>query len=133
MKTIKKQFKSVALILSMLIIFQGCTVYKSANVSLEKAYNSQTKVKVKTKDNQTHKFKRLEFEDEQYFGIKEFHKDDPNNLYKKKITKTLLDVNNIENIKIKNKTMSTILPFAIPVAILGILIGAWVLAGSPIY
>jgi len=62
MKTLKKQFKSVALILSMLILFQGCTVYKSVPISLEQAVQNESKVKVETKDNRTMKFNRIGIE-----------------------------------------------------------------------
>jgi hypothetical protein len=113
MKTIKKHFKSVALILSMLILFQGCTVYKSANVSLEEAYNSQTKVKVKTKDNQTLKFKTLGFENGKYFGIKKI---------KGEIIKPHIDESNVEKIQLKDKSTSTILTIAFPVVVIGLAI-----------
>ena len=127
MKTIKIHLKVVALFFSVLILLQGCTVYKSANVSLDDAYKSQTKVKVKTNDNRTLKFKRIAFEDGSYYGINESYKDDPFEQYNKELIKTHIDVENIENIRIKNKTMSTILPFAIPVVLLGALIIAYTL------
>ena len=127
MKTLKAHLKVVALFFSVLILVQGCTVYKSANVSLDDAYKSQTKVKVKTNDNRTLKFKIITFEDESYYGINESYKDDPFEQYNKELIKTHIDVENIENIRIKNKTMSTILPFAIPVVLLGALIIAYTL------
>lgn len=127
MKTLKAHLKVVALFFSVLILVQGCTVYKSANVSLDDAYKSQTKVKVKTNDNRTLKFKIITFEDESYYGINESYKDDPFEQYNKELIKTHIDVENIENIRIKNKTMSTILPFAIPVVLLGVLIIAYTL------
>ena len=127
MKTLKAHLKVVALFFSVLILVQGCTVYKSANVSLDDAYKSQTKVKVKTNYNRTLKFKIITFEDESYYGINESYKDDPFEQYNKELIKTHIDVENIENIRIKNKTMSTILPFAIPVVLLGVLIIAYTL------
>ena len=127
MKTLKNQLKVIAQILSVLILLQGCTVYKSANVSLDDAYKSQTKVKVKTNDNRTLKFKRIAFEDGSYYGINESYKDDPFEQYNKELIKTHIDVENIENIRIKNKTMSTILPLATPVVVFGILIIAYTL------
>ena len=51
-KTLKTHLKTVALIFATLILFQGCTVYKSVPSTLEEAYKSQTKVKIKTIDNQ---------------------------------------------------------------------------------
>ena len=48
MKTVRKQIKLVALLLALLVLFQGCTVYKSTPISLERAAQNESKVKVKT-------------------------------------------------------------------------------------
>ena len=120
MKTSIKQI--VAYIFSALILFQGCTVYKSV-ASLDEAYKSGTKVKIETYDNQTLKFNRLEFENGNYIGVKESYKDDAFNQSKKDIIRIPVNVNDVDNVKIKDKTMSIILPFAIPVVLLaGLLI-----------
>ena len=109
MKTIKKQFKSVALILSILILLQGCTVYKSVPVSLEHAAQNETKVKVTTKNNEKFKFKRIGVEDGNYYGVKKV---------KGNIVKVPLDANYVNNVKLKDKTLSTILTIALPIAII---------------
>ena len=63
MKTSTKHLKVVALIFSVVILFQSCvTVYKSGNVTLEEAVRADTKVRIKTKDHQTLKFKNVEVE-----------------------------------------------------------------------
>ena len=110
MKTLKKQFKSVALILSMLILFQGCTVYKSASVTLEHAVQNDSKVKVITKNNEKLKFMRIGIENGNYYGVKK-----SNGV----ILKTPLDQDSINIINEKDKTLSTILSIAIPVVIIG--------------
>lgn len=117
--------KIVVLFFSTLILFQSCTVYKSANVTLDEAVKADTNVIVKTNDNRTLKFKRIAFEDGSYYGVNESYKDDPFVHYYKELTKTHIDVENVENIRIKNKTMSTIIPFAIPLVLLGSLILAY--------
>jgi len=124
MKTLKKQFRPITLLLAFVMLFQGCTVYKSASVTFDEAVRAETKVKLKTKNSETLKFNKLELEDGQYFGVKEINKDDAFNISKMEIVKTQIDENNIEVIKIKDKTMSTILPFAIPVVLFGILLGS---------
>jgi hypothetical protein len=111
MKTIKKHLKSVALILSMLIFFQGCTVYKSVPVSIEQAAQNDQKVKVITKSNEKLKFNRIGVEDGNYYGVKK-----SNGV----VVKTPLDQNFINTIKKKDKTLSTILSIGIP---LGIVMG----------
>jgi hypothetical protein len=122
MKNIKRYSKRLALVLATSIFIQGCTVYKSASVSLDEAVRADTKVKVKTSVNKTLKFNRVKFEEGQYYGLKEIYKDDAFETSKKETIRTELDINEIESIQIKNQTMSTILPFAVPLVILGILI-----------
>jgi len=109
MKAIKKQIKSVTLILSMLILLQGCTVYKSASVTLDQASKSEIKVKVETKSGEKLKFKRIGVEDGNYYGVKKV---------KGNIVKVPLDANYVNNVKLKDKTLSTILTIAFPIAII---------------
>lgn len=109
MKIIKKQIKTIALILSMLILFQGCTVYKSANVSLDQASKADIKTKVSTKDGEKLKFERIGVEDEKYYGVRKV---------KGELIKVPLNEDYIEYVKLKDKTTSTILTIALPVAII---------------
>ena len=60
MKAREKNFKAMALFFAILILFQSCTVYKSASVTLDEASKSNTKVRLKTFDNQSLKFDRIE-------------------------------------------------------------------------
>ena len=70
MRTLKVHLKGVALFFSVLILFQGCTVYKSASVTLDEASKSNTHVRVKTFDNQSLKFSRIEVVNNKIHGIK---------------------------------------------------------------
>ena len=106
MKTIKKQIKSLTFIFSMLILFQSCTAYKAMPISLEKASNIESKVKVVTKTNQPLKFKRIAFENGNYFGLKK---------QKGVITKVPLNEKWIKEIKEKDKTKSAILTIVFPI------------------
>ena len=112
MKTSTRLLKVVAFFFSVLILFQGCTVYKSANVSLEEALKADTKVRLKTKDHQTLKFKNVEVENEIYYGLINFR-----NTW----VKTQINEDNIEKLQVKDKTASTIITIGIPVLILGYL------------
>lgn len=119
MKKLKKQIKSIALSLSILILFQGCTVYKSTPVTLDQAVQNASKVKVMTKSSEIMKYKKIEVENGNYYGIKKA---------KKEMVKTPLDEKFIASIKEKDKTLSTILTIGIPVVILGA--GIAILAAS---
>ncbi len=110
MKTIKKQLKSIALVLSILIVFQGCTVYKSVPLSLEQAVQIESKVRVKTNGNEKFKFNRIGVEDGNYYGVK---------IRNSVFVKTPLDQNNIKTINEKDKTRSTLLSIGIPVVYVG--------------
>ena len=109
-----KKFKTIALILSMLILLQGCTAYKSASVSLEQAVLAQTKVKLETKSGEKLKFIRIGVENGNYYGVKKVKGDKTLNY------KTVpLETNYIKSVKLKDETLSTVYTIG---ATLGLLI-----------
>lgn len=105
MKT-NSQIKMRTIMLSLLILSQSCTVYKSANVSLDQAVNKEVKTKIVTTTGQRLKFKRIAIENGNYFGIKKSNGD---------LMKIPLKNDEIKNIHLKDNTMSTILTIALPV------------------
>lgn len=107
MKTINTQIKVIAFVLSVLILFQGCTVYKSTSISLEAAVQLKKKVQITTFDNQKIKFKRIVKRDGRYFGVK-WLKDNTKDI---RVFK-----NDIKKLKIENKAMSIIVS-ALPIAL----------------
>ncbi|NNK88073.1 MAG: hypothetical protein HKO90_07300 [Flavobacteriaceae bacterium] len=122
MKSLKTYFNLVTLVLSALIFFQGCTVYRSANVSLEEAALADTRVRIKTKDNKTLKFNKVQFENNQFYGKTQ---------YDDKLIKVGIDENNIDRVQVKDKGKSTLLNIGVPVLIIGILALGVVLSISP--
>lgn len=104
MRTIKIQIKSFSFFLSMLVIFQSCTVYKSTAVTLDEAAKEEIKTKVETNNGVNIKFKHIVFEDGNYFGIRKF---------KRKIQKIELNKEHIKSVRLKNKTVSTILTLSV--------------------
>ena len=115
MKTLKNHLKVVTLFFSVLILLQGCTVYKSSSVSLEQAEQNQSKVKVITKNNEKLKFKSIGIENGNYYGVKISNEGVIENIP--------LDQDFINIINEKNKTLSTIISIAIPVVIIAGLFG----------
>ena len=116
MKTIKKQFKPIVLLLAFVMLFQGCTVYKSSSVSLDEAAKSEAKVIVKENNSKAIMFDRIELVDGKYFGVKKFKGD---------MIKMSLDENNLNRVSLKNKALSTIISIAIPLGLIGGLIVSW--------
>ena len=121
MKTFKLQFKSIALILSILILFQGCTVYMSTPITLEQASKAEQKVKVITESKEKLIFKRIGVENDTYYGVKK---------RKGEIVRTPLDSKWVSEVKVKDKAMSTILTIALPV---GIIVGIAIIIGDQSY
>jgi len=117
MKTSTRHLKVVALFFSILILFQGCSVYKSASVTPDEASKSNTEVRVKTFDNKSLKFYRIEVENNKIHGIK---------IHNGERSITPIEKDNIEKIQLKDKTMSTFLSITIAgviaVGILGIIV-----------
>ncbi|MDH3323300.1 MAG: hypothetical protein OEM04_09935 [Flavobacteriaceae bacterium] len=120
MRTLKVHLKVVALFFSVLILFQGCTVYKNQNISLDQAAAAKDKVKIVTKNNQTVKYLNITKINQEYFGFKKVHGD---------LTKIPIQKEDIEMVRIKDKPMSavvgilTFLGGLIVVATVGVLIG----------
>ena len=61
MKTFKTRFKNLPVALAMLMLLQGCTVYKKQNVTMQAAAQEQVKTKVKTVNGNLY-FKYISFE-----------------------------------------------------------------------
>ena len=97
------------MILSFLILLQGCTLYKSMPVNLDKAFRTKGKVKVVTKSNERLKFKRIDQENGSYYGVKK---------KKGEIVKISLNKEQIKEVRVKDKTASTILTVIFPIAII---------------
>lgn len=114
MKTIKKQIKTAALFLGVLIVFQGCSVYHKGKRTLEQAVQEQKKVKITALDKRTMYFKKTVYKDGKYYGVKKL-KDSTKDVW--------LFENDIKRLKIKNKTLSTIISIGIPIVIVGGIIG----------
>jgi hypothetical protein len=119
MKTLKLSLKPIAYLLAFLILFQGCTVYKSANVTLDQAVIANTGVRIKTNDNHALRFKSIQHETGIYYGLKH---------YNKNWVKIPINEDNIDKVQIKDKTSSTILTIAIPLSVIGVPLGILVLS-----
>jgi len=92
-------FKPVALLLTLSILFQGCSIYYRQPVSSEEAFESNQKVKIVYFDGRKEYFKKLEMEDDILYGIKK---------YKGKLYKISLHKDEIKEIHLKNKRASTV-------------------------
>jgi hypothetical protein len=99
----KTFFKSFAYFCSFLILFQSCTVYHKSNVTLKKAYESQKKVRIKTLDKKTLKYRHIGYENDQYLGYFK---------HGNKLVRIGIKEDMIKKIQIKNSKMSTILTAA---------------------
>ena len=99
MKTIIKQINLIALIFSVVILFQSCKAYYKDSVTLEQAVNEHKRTKVETVTKQTYKFQTISFENDQYYGVK---------MVKGETVKTLIDQANISQVRLENKSLSVI-------------------------
>ena len=84
---------------AILILFESCIVYKTAPVTLDEVSKSNTKVRVKTINNQSLKFDRIEVTNNNIHGFK---------INNRRVIITPIDEAIIERIQLKDKTTSTI-------------------------
>lgn len=121
MKTKFRFFSVISCLLTIVVLSQSCTVYRSAGITIDEAVESKNKVRVKTKFNQNYTFKRIEKDKSGFYGIaykksrpaRELSNDIiwgnlPDNRVKIKLQK-----DSIEEIKPRNKTLSILVPAGI--------------------
>ena len=104
MKTMKKHLKSLAIVLGIIVVFQGCAVYHSKGVTLDQAVHEGKKVKLVTNQDKVIKFKRIESENEMYYGFTQV---------KKELVRIPINVEQVKTIRPKNKVGSVLV--SIPV------------------
>jgi len=122
MKILKKQFRHIVLLFTLLILFQSCRVYHKKSVTLDQAVIEQKRVKIKTVDNKTLKFKKIIHESGEYYGIKP-------STFMDTIYKIPLDQNKLQNIRMHNKTLSIIYGAGLSVVLI-IIIGGYIIVAS---
>ena len=114
MARINTCFKAFTYFCSFLLVFQSCTAYYKTHVTLKEAYESQNNVRIKTLDNKTIKYRRIGFENDKYHGLFK---------HENELVKMGIKEDAVETFQIKDNKTSTILSIAIPVAIVGDVIG----------
>jgi len=120
MKTLKKQIQSMALILSILILFQSCkaTHHDAFHSVLLKAIEKNKRVKIVTKDSLVLEYRNVIFEEESFIGVQKV---------KRAIIKTPIDMENINALQTENKVMKGILTTTagviVGVIVIGLLVG----------
>jgi len=105
--------KAVCWFLLISIIFQSCTVYKRAPVSISEASQTHKRVLVVTGSDKKIRLKRIEKTDSIYYGIK---------TVKSEEVKIPLNEKDIKKIRVKDQAASTFLTIGSIVLTFGIII-----------
>ena len=98
----------------------GCNVYHSSSASVEEAVQSKSRVKVVTTDNVFYEFKRLRMEDNQLVGVTGKNSDTAKGLINYEqlkngnYVKIILPRNEIRGVFLKDKKMTNIVNFGVP-------------------
>ena len=129
----KKASSLANIVLKLLIIiflFESCTIYRARNAGIDKAVELGYKVKLETKDNQVYKFRRLGRDENGLYGLagitsktaKRLAEDIVDENMKGRFVKIGIDENSVEEVRVKNKMVSFIVPLVITfVALFGFL------------
>lgn len=103
MKTTAVHLRTISLLFTILILLQGCTVYKG-NVTLDQAVTWEKKVKVMSSDNEEpYHFEHIKLRDGKYVGIPKRYSQS---------SEVILNPLNITEIKEHDKTLSTLISFS---------------------
>lgn len=116
MGAFKRHLYPVAIFLSLIILFQSCTVYRSNPINIEEASQQNVKMKAFTKDGEVLKFRRIEKENDSYFGYVKLKSSTGKILQKKvkefeksgRFTAFELNPNEIKEIYPQNKSVTTL-------------------------
>ncbi len=130
MKIIRVYLKRISVFLIFLITLQSCSVYHSKSASVDEALRSNNKVKVITESNDVYKLHRLQKENGEIYGLVRKGSVTGERLSDQGLIKysdskyetVLIPESTIEEIHLKNKTLSTVLTVAIPVVGVGVLL-----------
>ncbi len=87
MNKIRSVASKMSLVFAVMILLQSCAVYNRNNTPIKNVVIDQTKVKVKNKEVEVIKFKRIKFEDNTYVGIT------------RSGYRQVIDIDNIESIR----------------------------------
>ena len=124
MKTIRRHLKMISLLLSLTILAQSCVAYHSSTASLDEAIQSNDKIKLEATED-TYEFLELQREDGNIYGITK-RKSVTADLLSSQIVEDTKDQKNVKillrndqlnNIHLQNKSMSTLGTIAIPIVI----------------
>ena len=113
----KRHLKTVACFLALLILIQGCSIYKQVSPPYEEAMKHNIKVRVEYPDQYPVKFIRIEIIDDDLYGVKKV---------KGKIEKIIINEEKAEKIMVKDKTLSWIVSIGVSITIIGVL--SWAIA-----
>lgn len=116
MSTIRTYIEHLVLIFITLILLQSCVVYQKNSVSLEAAVLQELKSKVEMKTKETYKFQRIVFEDDHFYGIQDI---------KGEKIKRPLQANDLNKIRLQDKSKSTIATVATILGSLTAVILVW--------
>ncbi|MCH4822322.1 hypothetical protein ML462_03975 [Gramella lutea] len=116
MKSSSKHFRFLSSILSLVFLLQSCSIYHNDSISLQQAEELNKDVRITTESGDKFKFKSIEEEDGDYFGLTRLKSKTSKELQKMgligretgKLYAFGLEPLNIEKIQEKNKTVSTI-------------------------
>ena len=129
MKTIRKHLKLISLLLAFTFLQQSCSVYHSSTANIDEAIQSNDKIKLVSATD-TYVFQELIRENGNIYGITK-RKSMTADLLSDQITvdtkgqkyvKILLRNDQLNNIYLQNKTMSTLATIALPVVIVGVIV-----------
>ncbi|MCG2609933.1 hypothetical protein LZZ90_00255 [Flavobacterium sp. SM15] len=112
-----KNLKTISFLLAIVFLFQSCKAYHSVPVSLEEASKANTLVKITTLNNKKIIFKRVEKNNDIYYGLQNTNKG---------VTRIQLNEATIEKVRVLNKrksnTLTIICLSATAVTIVGLIL-----------
>lgn len=139
MNTKFRIFRVISCLLTILILGQSCTIYRSANISVDEAIQSGNRVKVKTTQDQSYTFKRIGHDEMGIYGIapknsrtsRQLNNDILLEIPEENVVKIQLRESSIEEINPRNKTLSIMVPLLTVAVGVAIFAATYSVSASP--
>ncbi|MFH4967756.1 hypothetical protein V8G61_06070 [Gaetbulibacter sp. M240] len=105
MKSLKYHIRSYASLLATLVLFQSCVVYRAEPKTLSEASEEFIRTKVVMNDGSIMTYNKIMAENGKFYGVKNYKR-------------TELNEADVKRVRIKNRTMSTVLTYGIPLILI---------------
>lgn len=126
MKT-SRFFRLLAIFMGVLMGLESCSIYHKSTASLDEAVDSQARTKLVMENNSVYKFRSIQEEDGEYYGLARKNSATAKELgnaereikadHNDKLKSFLINSESVKEVHLKNESLSTLVSIVVPLFI----------------